>query len=151
MNIKKMFYSIRDECHEIDEIRMRLEELETEAEGVHSTDYSRDKVQTSPKRDAMGDVIVEKIYYQDELKRKLERLNRNRRHAQKLVNRLTDSRERQFMDLYFLSGKRRDIVEVAAEMGYTERQTYRIYTSAIASIETMYRNNAAKRKHKKCQ
>lgn len=143
---KKLFYQIRDQQGEVHELTLRIDKLKADAEGVSSIDYSRDKVQTSPKPDAMGDKIISMICYEDELARKLEKLNSQRHFVQKIINGLESSKERQVLDLYFLSDDRPSMGQVADRIGYTERQTFRIYDSALNHAEVILNQL-----RKKCQ
>lgn len=132
MNIKQFLYSIRDEYKEIEELKMRIEELNTSLlpQGIR---YDKDRVQTSP-MDMATDRMAEIGDYEAMLQRKLVRLNRRRMIAQIKINALTDSRQRQILDLYFLSDRRYKMADVAALAGYSEEQTYRLYRRALKNM-----------------
>ena len=72
--------------------------------------------------------------YEAMLQRKLVRLNRRRMLAQIRINALNDSRQRQILDLYFLSGRRYTMTDVAALVGYSREQTYRLYCQALRNM-----------------
>jgi hypothetical protein len=132
MNVKQFLYSIRDEYKEIEELKMRIEELGTSLlpQGIR---YDKDRVQTSP-TDMTTDRMSELGDYEAMLQRKLVRLNRRRMIAQIKINVLTDSRQRQILDLYFLSDRRYKMADVAALVGYSEEQTYRLYHRALKNM-----------------
>lgn len=132
MNIKQFLYSIRDEYKEIEELKMRIEELNTSLlpQGIR---YDKDRVQTSP-MDMTTDRMAEIGDYEAMLQRKLVRLNRRRMLAQIRINALNDSRQRQILDLYFLSDRRYNMADVAAMIGYSREQTYRLYCQALQKM-----------------
>ena len=132
MNVKQFLYSIRDEYKEIEELKMRIEELGTSLlpQGIR---YDKDRVQTSP-TDMTTDRMSELGDYEAMLQRKLVRLNRRRMLAQIRINALNDSKQRQILDLYFLSGRRYTMTDVAALVGYSREQTYRLYCQALRNM-----------------
>lgn len=132
MSTKQFLYSIRDEYKEIEELEMRIEELETSLlpQGIR---YDKELVQTSP-ADTATDLMAEIGDYQVMLRRKLMKLNRRRKTAQEKIDTLTDSRQRQILDLYFLSDRRYTMAEVAAVMGYSTKQTFRMYSWALEKM-----------------
>lgn len=131
--IKQFLYSIRNEAGEIKEIRKRIEALEVQASGLKGISYDKVRVQTSP-GDSMPEQILEMIGYKEQLAAKLARLNLRRGQAQALIDSLADSRERQVLDLYFLSDERLTMSAVAREISYSERETYLIYQLALSHL-----------------
>lgn len=133
MNIKAFLYSIRDETFEIKELQLRIEQLENSATGLRGISYDGLKVQTSP-QDTMPDDVAEILKYKAKLSSKIASLNSRRQQAQDLIDRLTDSRERQVLDLYFLSEDRIGMNTVARLMHYSERETYLLYKLALSHL-----------------
>lgn len=137
MDIKQFLYSIRNEAAEIKEIQMRIEELENDATGLKGISYDKVSVQTSP-ADRMTDTISKVLDYRNMLSSKIEELNDNRAKAQDMISRLEDSRERQVLDLYFLSSRRMTFSEVSAFMGYSDSNVmHNIYSSALQHLESL--------------
>ena len=132
MNIKQFLYSIRDEYKEIEELKMRIEELATSLlpQGIR---YDKERVQTSPE-DTTTDRMAEIGVYEGMLQKRLARLNRRRMMAQIGIDTLADSRQRQILDLYFLSDRRYTMADVAALVGYSKEQTYRLYCRALQNM-----------------
>ena len=130
---KDFLYSIRNEIFEIRELKLRIEELETQAAGLKAIVYDKPKVQTSP-----GDLMACKIAaldeYRDVLADKITDLNHRRQLAQNMIDRLADTRERQVLDLYFLSDRRMSMAAVAHAINYSERETYLIYQLALSHL-----------------
>lgn len=118
---KRFLYSVRDEVKEIKELQLRIEELESQAMSVEGISYDRVHVQTSP-QDVMSEKVAELYDYQNDLMKKVNTLNRKRRKAQRMINRLDDSKERQVLDLFFLSNDRMSMEDVGRIMGYSERE-----------------------------
>lgn len=132
-DIKEFLYSIRNEVSEIKELQLRIEDLENQASGLKAISYDSVHVQTSP-QDVMSSKIAEIMDYQDKLSSKIAHLNLRRRQAQEMIDTLADTRERQVLDLYFLSDSRMSMSAVARAISYSERETYLIYQLALSHL-----------------
>lgn len=132
-DIKEFLYSIRNEVFEIKELKLRIEDLENQATGLKGISYDGVRVQTSP-QDAMSSKIVEITKYEEQLSSKIKELNLRRQEAQRMIDTLTDTRERQVLDLYFLSDSRMSMNAVARAISYSERETYLIYQLALSHL-----------------
>lgn len=131
---KALLYQVRDEQKEIDIIRRRIEEAELALlpSGIR---YDRDKVQASPD-DPMMRLAVKLDRYEAELRKHQAALLAKRTKAFRMVSQLTDSTQRQVLELYFLGGRRIRMWEVAKIIGYSEQSTYRIYKDALRNLES---------------
>lgn len=132
-DIKEFLYSIRNEAFEIKELKLRIEDLENQATGLKGISYDGVRVQTSP-QDSMSSKIVEIMNYEEQLSSKIKELNLRRQEAQRMIDTLTDTRERQVLDLYFLSDSRMSMNAVARAISYSERETYLIYQLALSHL-----------------
>ena len=132
-DIKEFLYSIRNEVSEIKELQLRIEDLENQAAGLKGISYDGVRVQTSP-QDSMSSKIAEIMDYQDKLSSKIAHLNLRRRQAQEMIDTLTDTRERQVLDLYLLIDSRMIMSAVALAISYSERETYLIYQLALSHL-----------------
>lgn len=132
MDIKKYLYSIRDEQYEIEELRQRIAELESSLL-PRAIQYDKDKVQTSPE-DHTTDIMAKIADYTLMLEKRIRILTERRQYAEQIISRLKDSEERQILDLYFLSGQRMKMDEVAELVNLSTRHTYRIYKQAIEDL-----------------
>lgn len=133
MGAKEFLYSVRGEALEIKEIQDRIEALENQAAGLKAISYDGPKVQTSP-QDTMTERIATIEGYREQLIRKVRDLNFRRQRAQEMIDTLADSRERQVLDLYFLSDTRMSMSAVARYISYSERETYLIYQLALSHL-----------------
>jgi len=134
LNAKALLYQVRDEQKEIDIIRRKIEEAELALlpSGIR---YDRDKVQASPD-DPMMRLAVKLDRYEAELRKHQAALLAKRTKAFRMVSQLTDSTQRQVLELYFLGGRRLRMWEVAQIIGYSEQSTYRIYKDALRNLES---------------
>lgn len=132
MTVKQFLYSVRDEQKEIEELTDRIYEMRMSLlpAGIR---YDTDKVQTSPS-DTISDRMAEITDYMKQMEEKKIELIRRRKQAQKMIDDLQDSRQRQVLDLYFLSVKRLSMEDVSAMIGYSRKQTFRIYKSALQNL-----------------
>lgn len=133
MTVKQFLYSVRDEQKEIEELTERIYEMHMSLlpSGIR---YDTDKVQTSP-TDTLTEYETKIADYSMMLDKKKDLLIKRREKAQGMISQLPDSRERQVLDIYFLSVKRPSMRDVAAMLNYSQRQTYRFYVSALEHLE----------------
>lgn len=134
-DVKRFLYTIRNEQGEINELQERIEELTT-ALLPAAIRYDRDKVQVSPS-DQISEKMAEIADYTLQLEKKLRRLTIRRIQAQKMIDQLQNSQERQVLDLYFLSSKRLKMREVAERMEYSEQQTYEYYKRGLQRLKSL--------------
>jgi len=133
MQIKTFLYQIKDERKEIQELTNRIIELESSLypSGIR---YDTDKVQTSPS-DHMMETVAKVSEVEEKIKARKERLLTRQAKAESIIATLEDTRERQVLDLYFLSENARiTLGEVADLIGYSQRETVRIYVSALDKL-----------------
>ncbi len=132
MTVKQFLYSVRDEQKEIEELTDRIYEMRMSLlpSGIR---YDTDKVQTSPE-DKLSECEAKIADYSTMLGQKRKALIQRRQQAQGMIDLLEDSRERQVLDIYFLSVKRLSMEDVSALIGYSRKQTYRIYKSALQNL-----------------
>lgn len=140
MTVKQFLYSVRDEQKEIEELTDRIYEMRMFLlpSGIR---YDTDKVQTSPD-DKLSEYEAKIADYSMLLGQKKEALIQRRQQAQGMIDLLEDSRERQVLDIYFLSVKRPNMREVAAIINYSVQQTFRIYSTALSNLEKMRVNES---------
>ena len=133
-NAKALLYDVRDEQGEINIIRQQIAQAELALlpSGIR---YDRDKVQASPD-DPMMRLAVKLDRYEAELRKHQAALLTKRTKAFRMVSRLTDSTQRQVLELYFLGERRLRMWEVAKIIGYSEQSTYRIYKDALRNLES---------------
>lgn len=132
MTVKQFLYSVRDEQKEIEELTDRIYEMRMSLlpAGIR---YDTDKVQTSPE-DKLSECEAKIADYSKMLGQKKEALIQRRQQVQGMIDLLEDSRERQVLDIYFLSVKRLSMEDVSALIGYSRKQTFRIYKSALQNL-----------------
>lgn len=133
MQIKTFLYQIKDERKEIQELTNRIIELESSLypSGIR---YDTDKVKTSPS-DHMMETVAKVSEVEEKIKARKERLLTRQAKAESIIATLEDTRERQVLDLYFLSENARiTLGEVADLIGYSQRETVRIYVSALDKL-----------------
>jgi len=136
-SVKRYLYAVRDELGEIEELQTRINDMRT-ALLPSAIRYDRDKVQTSP-ADTVTDRMAAIAEYSNLLEQKINKLYRRRAAAQQLIDKLPDSLERQVLSMYFLSNSRPTMETVAEKVGYTVRQTYRVYASALEHLREKQR------------
>lgn len=130
--VRSFFYQIRSEQREIDLLQERIEETNA-ALFPKAIRYDKEKVQTSP-GDIITDQMAELADYTNLMEKKIRRLTARRAYAQKLINRLDDSTERQVLGLYFLSTKRIKMWKVADKIGYSEHRAWEICRAGLRHI-----------------
>ena len=133
MSIKGELYKIRNTQKEINELKQRIDEeyYSLLPSGIR---YDLDKVQTSPE-DRLPEVMGRIDEHTRVMCDRLERLLVRKQWAEHLINKLEDTRQRQVLDLYFLSVERMTMEQVAKKMGYSVQQVYRLYAAGLEILE----------------
>lgn len=98
--------------------------------------YDLDKVQTSPE-DPMYDVLAEVEEYKKEMLKRTHRLILRRRKAIRMLDQLSDTRQRQALFLYYLDPSLLTMEQVGEKMIYSEREAWRIHDAAMAKLEKL--------------
>lgn len=133
MTIKQFLYSVRDEQKEIEELNNRICELRMSFL-PGAIRYDKDRVQTSPS-DSVTERMAELGDYEKTLSDKVRELTDKRNRAQKMIDSLGDSKERQVLGLYFLSIGRPRMTDVAKWMQFSVSRTYDLYKMALKHLE----------------
>lgn len=143
MSIKGELYKIRNTQKEINELKQRIDEeyYSLLPSGIR---YDLDKVQTSPE-DRLPEVMGRIDEHIRVMCDRLERLLVRKQWAEHLINKLEDTRQRQVLDLYFLSVERMTMKKIADKMGYSEQQTFRYYSEGLKNLENMRANESNRR------
>lgn len=138
-NVKRFLYAVRDEQKEIAELEERIADLRASLL-PSAIRYDKDSVQTSVS-DTITDKMIKIAEYDALLDRKLARLYARRAKAQKLIDTLTDSLERQVLSIYFLSDGRPTMEQVAGKLSYSFPHTYRMYKSGIEHLRSKLKDD----------
>lgn len=133
MGVKRFLYAVRDEQKEIAELQERIADLRASLL-PSAIRYDKDSVQTSVS-DTITDKMIKITEYDALLDRKLARLYARRAKAQKLIDTLPDSLERQVLSMYFLSDSRPTMEQVAGKLNYSVQHTFRIYASGLEHLQ----------------
>lgn len=143
MSVKGELYRIRNTQKEINELKQRIDE-EYYSLLPQAIRYDLDKVQTSP-QDRMPYVMGRIDEHTRIMCDRLSHLLVRKQWAEHLINKLEDTRQRQVLDLYFLSVERMTMKKIADKMGYSEQQTFRYYSEGLKNLENMRANESNRR------
>lgn len=143
MSVKGELYRIRNTQKEINELKQRIDE-EYYSLLPQAIRYDLDKVQTSP-QDRMPDVMGQIDEHTRIMYDRLSHLLVRKQWAEHLINKLEDTRQRQVLDLYFLSVERMTMKKIADKMRYSEQQTFRYYSEGLKNLENMRANESNRR------
>ncbi len=133
--VKAWFSQIRKEQYEINHLKqmIRTAELGLLPSGIA---YDKDKVQTSPE-DTMSKVIAKALDMQKELELSISVLQQKQIEAEKAIQKLDDSDEREVMRYYYMDteqGKPLTWEQVAIRMNYYKRHVLRIHGRALINL-----------------
>ena len=133
--IKAWFSQIRKEQYEINHLKqmIRTAELGLLPGGI---DYGKDKIQTSPE-DTISKVIAKALDMQKELELSISNLQQRQIEAEKAIQKLDDSDEREVMRYYYMDteqGKPLTWEQVAIRMNYYKRHVLRIHGRALINL-----------------
>nr|DAE54787.1 MAG TPA: Protein of unknown function (DUF1492) [Bacteriophage sp.] len=130
MQISKINCIINNKLSEIAEMRQMSQSITGSSGG--------ERVQTSPEPDRIG-AICAKI---DEMERKVDALiDEYYDKKQYILRQLESLTLMHYKILYMAFVKDKTLLEIADEIGYTERHTTRIYSEALREFEERYGND----------
>ena len=133
MTVREELYSVRESQAEINILQERIEEARYSLY-PHAIAYDGDKVQTSP-TDRMSEVEAKIDEYIRMMQAKLRPLIERKIRAERMIDKLEDSRQRQALSLYFLSSKRMSMEDVGKQMGYAQSRTYDFWRAGLEELE----------------
>lgn len=130
---KSILFDVRSDITDINALNAQIEEiwLSQLPSGIR---YDRDRVQTSPD-DQMIKAAAKVEELAAELNEELEKLQIKRREAKRMIGRLKKANYRKVLRLYFLDIRLLTMQDVADEMHYTLRWTYKLYKKALKELE----------------
>lgn len=140
MGVKRFLYAVRDEQREIAELEERIADLRASLL-PSAIRYDKDAVQTSTS-DVITDKMIKIAEYDALLEKKIAGLYARRARAQKLIDLLPDSLERQVLSIYFLSDGRPTMEQVAGKLNYSVQHTFRIYASGLDHLRGRYKDES---------
>lgn len=140
MGVKRFLYAVRDEQKEIAELQERIADLRASLL-PSAIRYDKDAVQTSTS-DVITDKMIKIAEYDALLEKKIAGLYARRARAQKLIDLLPDSLERQVLSIYFLSDGRPTMEQVAGKLNYSVQHTFRIYASGLDHLRGRYKDES---------
>lgn len=140
MGVKRFLYAVRDEQKEIAELQERIADLRASLL-PSAIRYDKDAVQTSTS-DVITDKMIKIAEYDALLEKKIVGLYARRAKAQKLIDLLPDSLERQVLSIYFLSDGRPTMEQVAGKLNYSVQHTFRIYASGLDHLRGRYKDES---------
>lgn len=135
MKAREYFKQIKREQIEIVQLQEKIDTAEASLL-PKAIRYDLDKVQTSPE-DPMYDVLAEVEEYKKEMLKRTHRLILRRRKAIRMLDQLSDTRQRQALFLYYLDPSMLTMEQVGEKMIYSEREAWRIHDAAMAKLEKL--------------
>lgn len=132
MDTRRFLNNIRSQWNEINILERRIDDIDASMM-LHAIQYDQSKVQCDA-GDAVSDRATTLIDYKRELRRIVVRFIEDHKLAQNLINSLEDTRQRQILEVYFLSIPPRSMNETAREVGYSIKHTYRLLDNAINAL-----------------
>ena len=130
---KSILFDVRSDITDINALNAQIEEiwLSQLPSGIR---YDRIKVQTSSS-DPVFNAMAKVDELAAELNEELEELRIKRREAKRMIKRLKKANHRKVLRLYFLDTRLLTMQDVADEMHYTLRWTYKLYKEALKELE----------------
>lgn len=100
----------------------------------------QDKVQMTNPIDTIGDKLAEVNVLESIIEDRIKKLVANHIEMEKLINKLEDSRYRLVLELYYLNTKRMTWDEVAAAMGYSTAEIYKVHGRALQELDDILKS-----------
>lgn len=134
MNAKEYLQNLKRLDTVIDQKIKELDNLKTMSTSIGSFDYSKDRVQTSPKGDAPFVNTVEKIcILQDEINREIDQFV-NKRH--RIINQIQELSNSKYIDVLFRRYvEYKSFETIAVEMALSYQYVIEIHGYALQEFE----------------
>lgn len=132
MDARQFLYNVRNEWKESVILKERVNALAASLlpAGIR---YDKDKVQTTPS-DQISKKMAALADYERELEERQIALMDHHRQAQRMIAELDDTRERQVLELYFLSVPPLTMSMTADRIGYSRDHTYKLFARGLAKM-----------------
>lgn len=132
MDARQFLYNVRNEWRESAILKERVNALAASLlpAGIR---YDRDKVQTTPS-DQISKKMAALADYERDLEERQITLMDHHRQAQELIDTLDDTRERQVLELYFLSVPPLTMSMTAECIGYSRDYVYKLFAKGLAKL-----------------
>lgn len=122
------------------EVRLLREQIERDsvlAQGVTAIRYDRDRVQTSPIADRMGDIVAHIVETTETLYNRIALLQGLEEDARRLLINLEEDNERVLVYRYMDD---MNWVSIAERMGYSEKHIFKIWDKALIELDNLINN-----------
>ncbi len=126
-------------------INKELEELaylRELAKGVSSVSTSNVKVKSSGDKDLLSKRVVKIAELESKIDDMVDNYIEKRRTILEQIHNLDSETEKTVLHEFFFNGKTID--EIAGQVGYSTRNTYNIYSSALINFEQKYKKTYTK-------
>lgn len=132
MDARQFLYNVRNEWKESAILKERVNALTASLlpAGIR---YDKDKVQTTPSDQISKKMAALADYERDLEERQIAFMDHHRR-AQCMIAELEDTRERQVLELYFLSVPPLTMSMTAECVGYSRDYTYKLFARGLAKM-----------------
>lgn len=139
MTVKDRLRSLRNEVIEIKKLQEKRDWMWNSLLPKAIT-IKQDKVQMTNPLDTIGDKLAEVNELENIIEDRIKKLVANHIEMEKLINKLEDSRYRLVLELYYLSTKRMTWDEVAAAMGYSTAEIYKVHGRALQELDDILKS-----------
>lgn len=140
MTAKEYFNRIRNAIYGRRSLHKHLSDLEANLTAIGGMDYSRDRVQTSPKN-TQEEKICEYIDTQNKYLKMMNQYANEILEAEERLNGLSKSEYSEILRYLHMNGQRLSYFEISKRMGYSEDRIKHLVSEAYTEFEERWLND----------
>lgn len=118
------------------EVKKRSREMLIELSQLSGVDFTKSRVQSAPVKDQIGDIVARLESMDAEIARDIDKLLDVMKETEETIASIKSPIVREVLERRYLFGERWEAI--AAVMGYSVRQVYRIHRVGLAYVDKMF-------------
>lgn len=118
------------------EVKKRSREMLIEISQLSGVDFTKSRVQSAPVKDQIGDIVARLESMDAEIARDIDKLLDVMKETEETIASIKSPIVREVLERRYLFGERWEAI--AAVMGYSVRQVYRIHRVGLAYVDKMF-------------
>ena len=121
-------------------VKRRSREMLMEISQLSGVDFTKSRVQSTPKGDQIGDIVVRLEAMDNEIRTDIMRMLDVLEEIEQTINKIKSPIVREVLQRRYIFGERWDAI--AEHMAYSQRQVYRLHRIGLRFVEVMLNESA---------
>ena len=116
-------------------VKRRSREMLMEISQLSGVDFTKSRVQSTPKGDQIGDIVIRLEDMDNEIRTDIMRMLDVLEEIEQTINKIKSPIVREVLQRRYIFGERWDAI--AENMAYSQRQVYRLHRIGLRFVEVM--------------